>query len=215
MLAQAHDMKEFVNRQLSTYPQLRLIDIYKSCFQDYMGPEHLITDTARVNAYLDQELDGMAGETPAPRYYEPCGPEGKHVRVNLSAVQEGIITKQTLLDAFVRSANGKHPSVKAWKKRWKKMVRIIDGMHLNLPHYAEDRAFIDSVLSQGKYAISHSPEFREAYHPHYRIVERGIFERELKPLLDQATQQQLIKQQNMQQNTQEVQAYLKEYGACD
>ena len=32
--------------------------------------------------------------------------------------------------------------------------------------------------------ISHSPEYREAYHPHYRIVERGIFERELKPLIE-------------------------------
>ena len=32
--------------------------------------------------------------------------------------------------------------------------------------------------------ISHSPEYRETYHPHYRIVERGIFERELKPLIE-------------------------------
>ena len=29
----------FVNRQLQTYPKLRLLDIYKSCFQDYMGAE--------------------------------------------------------------------------------------------------------------------------------------------------------------------------------
>jgi hypothetical protein len=35
----------------------------------------------------------------------------------------------------------------------------------------------------GKYAISHSPEYCEAYHPHYRIVENGIFEREIKTLL--------------------------------
>lgn len=182
--AQAQDVKDFVKRHMESYPQLRLLDIYKSCFQDFMGPEHLVADTASVSAYLDRELDGMAGEAPAAGYYEPCGPQGKHVRVNLSAVQQGVITKQALLDAFVRSANGKHPSVKAWKKRWKKMMRIIDGMHLNLPHYAEDRAFIDGVLKQGKYAISHSPEFREAYHPHYRIVERGIFERELKPLLE-------------------------------
>ena len=171
-LVQARGVKDFVNSHMESYPELRLLDIYKSCFQDFMGPEHLVADTASVSAYLDQELNGMAGETPAAVYYEPCGPDGKHVRVNLSAVQQGIISK--------------HPSVKAWKKRWKKMLRTIDGMHLNLPHQAEDRAFIDGVLKQGKYAISHSPEFREAYHPHYRIVERSIFERELKPLLDQA-----------------------------
>lgn len=36
----------------------------------------------------------------------------------------------------------------------------------------------------GKYAISHSPEYREAYRPHYRIVEKGIFENEIKPLIE-------------------------------
>lgn len=192
-LAQAQDIKVFVNQQLNTYPQLRLLDIYKSCFQDYMGPEHLITDTARVSAYLDEELAMPIDEQAALPYYEPCGPDGRHVRVNLSAVQHGVISRQALLDAFVRSANAGHPSVKSWAKQWHKMARTIDAMHLNLPHYADDRKFIDSVLNVGRYAISHSPEYRDAYQPHYRIVERGIFERELKPALDQATEQQLIR----------------------
>ena len=191
MLAQAQDIKEFVNRQLNSYPQLRLLDIYKSCFQDYMGPEHLITDTARVSAYLDQEL-AVPIDDVLP-YYEPCGPDGRHVRVNLSAVQQGVVSRDALLSAFVRSANAKHPTVKQWNKQWKKMVRTIDAMHLNLPYYSDDRKFIDSVLREGHYATSHSPEYRDAYRPHYRIVERGIFERELKPVLDQATEQQLIK----------------------
>jgi hypothetical protein len=56
-------------------------------------------------------------------------------------------------------------------------------MELNLPNYQQDRALIDSILSVGKYAISHSPEYREAYRPHYRIVEKGIFENEIKPLI--------------------------------
>lgn len=212
-LMQAQDIKEFVTRQIETYPQLRLLDIYKSCFQDYLGPEHLITDKASVEAYLDKELATPIDQTAVLPYYEPCGTQGRHVRVNLSAVQQGIITKQALLDAFVRSANGKHPTVKSWAKQWRKMARTIDAMHLNLPRYDQDRSFIDSVLNAGLYAISHSPEFRNAYRPHYRIVERGIFDREMKAVLDQATEQQLIKLQTMQQNMQEVQAYLKECGA--
>ena len=212
-LMQAQDIKEFVTRQIETYPQLRLLDIYKSCFQDYLGPEHLITDKASVEAYLDKELATPIDQTAVLPYYEPCGPDGRHVRVNLSAVQQGIITKQALLDAFVRSANGKHPTVKSWAKQWRKMARTIDAMHLNLPRYDQDRSFIDSVLNAGLYAISHSPEYRNAYRPHYRIVERGIFEREIKAQLDQATEQQLIKLKTMEQNMQQVQAYLKECGA--
>ena len=33
-------------------------------------------------------------------------------------------------------------------------------------------------------AVHHSHAFNDGYHPHYRIVERGIFERKLKPLID-------------------------------
>ena len=57
-------------------------------------------------------------------------------------------------------------------------------MNLNLPDYDQEKQFIDSILSVGKYAISHSSDYREAYHPHYRIVERRIFEDELKPLIE-------------------------------
>lgn len=48
---------------------------------------------------------------------------------------------------------------------------------------SEDKLYIDSILSVGKYAISHSPEYRDAYHPHYRIISRDIFEREIEPLI--------------------------------
>ena len=48
----AQDIKEFVNQQLKTYPKSRLLDIYKSCFQDYMGAEHLVSDKQRVKAYI-------------------------------------------------------------------------------------------------------------------------------------------------------------------
>ena len=67
--------------------------------------------------------------------------------------------------------------------RWECIVNTIEGMELHLPHYSEDHRYIDSILSKGKYAVSHSPEFREAYHPHYRIVRRDIFEQSIKPLI--------------------------------
>lgn len=34
-----------------------------------------------------------------------------------------------------------------------------------------------------KYVVSHSAAFREAYHPHYRIVRRDIFEQEILPTI--------------------------------
>ena len=180
----AQDIVGFVNRQMESYPQSRLLDIYKSCFQDYMGAEHLVSDKDRVKAYLDEELNTTTLDELMPWYYEPCGIDGNYVRVSIRAVKEGIMTEDLLLDAFIRSANNPlRPTIEAWRDRWHEIIGTIDEMHLNQPNYLEDKQFIDSVLSKDKYAISHSPEYREAYHPHYRIVERGIFEQEILPQL--------------------------------
>ena len=177
----AQDIRGFINRQLQNYPKSRLLDIYKSCFQNYMGAEHLVSDRQMVTAYLDEELNTTSLDDLMPWYYEPCGIEGNYVRVSLRTVKEGIIQENLLLDAFIRSANNKErPSVDSWREQWHKIIGTIEQMNLNLPSYSEDKQFIDSILSAGKYAISHSPEYREAYHPHYRIVERNIFEREIK-----------------------------------
>ena len=180
----AQDIEKFVKWQMETYQESRLLDIYKSCFQDYMGAEHLVTDSERVKAYLDEELETTTLDELMPWYYEPCGIDSNYYRVSIRAIKENIITEEMLLDAFVRSANSvERPSVESWRTRWHVIIGTIDQMQLDLPHYEEDKLSIDSILNAGKYAISHSPEYRETYHPHYRIVERSIFEKEIKPYL--------------------------------
>ena len=180
----AQNVETFVRHQLSEYPKSRLLDIYKSCFQDYMGPEHIVKDTAQVRRYMDYELSHFSLPTSKQPYYEPCGLKGRYVRVSLKVVKEKMVSKELLMDAFIRSANSKkRPSVGSWKKKWKKILRKIDVLHLDLPAYQSDKEYIDSVLQKGKYATSHSVDYGEAYHPHYRIIERAIFEREILPLL--------------------------------
>ena len=181
----AQDVEGFINRQMQTYPKSRLLDIYKSCFQDYMGAEHLVSDRQRVKAYLDEELNTISLDDLMPWYYEPCGIDSSYYRVSIRAIKESLVSEDLLLNAFIRSANSeKRPSVELWSERWHKIIGTIDQMKLDMPNYQEDKQFIDSVLSVGKYAISHSPDYREAYHPHYRIVERNIFEKEIKSLID-------------------------------
>lgn len=181
----ARDIRDFVRQQMADYPKAHLLDIYKSCFQDYMGAEHLISDSERVKVYLDQELATTDIDEMSGWYYEPCGTEGHFVRVSLRVVKEGIITSDDLLGTFLHSVDCvKRPSVKSWKRQWRKMMDEIDKMNLDLPDYDREKRYIDSLLNAGKYAVSHSPEYRDAYHPHYRIIERSVFEQELKPLID-------------------------------
>ena len=184
IFASAQDIQTFVQKQMETYPKSRLLDIYKSCFQDYMGAEHLVSDRQRVKAYLDEELQSTSLDSLMTWLYEPCGVDGRYVRVSIRAIKEGLIKEDMLLDAFIRSANtSERRSIESWRDRWHVIIGTIEQMQLLLPNYDEDKQFIESILSAGKYAISHSPEYRGAYHPHYRIVEKGIFEREIKPLI--------------------------------
>ena len=232
VLLLAQDVESFVNKQLETYPQSRLLDIYKSCFQDYMGAEHLVADRQSVKAYLDQELETTNVDALMPWHYEFCGIDGNYVRVSLKVIKENLITKDMLLDAFIRSANerssehhpslpengrvvtdeceangGKRPSVESWRERWNVIIGVIDQMGVNLPDYTKDKLFLDSILSISKYAISHSPEYREAYRPHYRIVERGIFEKEIKPLLE--SKMMVVRMAEIEVYPQYLEEYLK------
>ncbi len=119
----AQDIQGFVNKQLETYPKSRLLDIYKSCFQDYMGAEHLVSDRQRVKAYLDEELKSTSLDDLMPWYYEPCGIDGQYIRVSIRAVKEEVITEDLLLDAFIRSANTrKRPTVESWRDKWHKII---------------------------------------------------------------------------------------------
>lgn len=182
--ALAQDIQSFIRQQMILYPKSHVLDLYKSCFQDYMGAEHLVSNREQVKAYLDEELATTDIDDLPEWLYEPCGITGRYVRVSLRTVKEGFVTEEMLLDAFVRSANIKRPSIKSWSRKWHKIIGTIDKMNLNLSDYDREKQFIDSILSVGKYAISHSSDYREAYHPHYRIVERRIFEDELKPLIE-------------------------------
>ena len=178
------EVESFVTTLLEHYPQARLLDIYKSCFQDYMGAEHLVNDTASARSYLEQELATTDVSDLQSWYYEPCGVNGNYVRVSLRAIMEDKITTEALLNAFIASANDdERPTVERWAARWHEIVGTIEQMGLALPYYDQDKQSIEQVLAQGRYAISHSPDYREAYAPHYRIVRRDIFERDLHPLL--------------------------------
>ena len=169
-------MRSAIERQLATYPESTLQDIYKSFYQEHFGPGHIISDTASVRRYLMRELSEMS-ETQSP-YFEPTGSQGDYVRVYLSAVADSLITAEQLLDAFVRSANlWQEPTVN-WMEKWEAIVSIIQANKMEVQGFEAGLPLLTEAARNNQ-AVHHSRHYNEAYHPHYRIVERSIFEREL------------------------------------
>jgi hypothetical protein len=173
-------MRSAIERQLVTYPESTLQDIYKSFYQEHFGPGHIISDTASARRYLMRELSEM-GKTQSP-YFEPTGSQGDYIRVYLSAVANSLITAEQLLDAFVRSANSRQEPTVSWMEKWETIVSIIQANKIELEGFETDLPLLTEAARNNQ-AVHHSRRYNEAYHPHYRIVERGIFERELYPAL--------------------------------
>jgi hypothetical protein len=164
------------------YPKSTLRDLYKNFFQDYFGPGHIIANTDAANNYLRQELSSVTefeGDD-----YEYTGYKGKMVRVNLKVIADGRVPYDKYLDAFLRSVNGiTPPSIEEWKAEWAKIDSVIMTMDIVLDNAEKDRQEITQLLNENKFVMHHSRQFNEHYAPHYRIIERKIFEEEILPLI--------------------------------
>lgn len=164
-----------VERQFSDYPESTLQDIYKAFYQEHFGPEHMISDIERVGNYLKSELS-MMGEDRSRVYFESIGVEGNYVRVYLDAITDGLVTAAQLLQAFVESANaGNEPAID-WATKWEAIVEVVDEIK---PGFGSEERELLRQASLNDQAVHHSRAYSAAYHPHYRIVERNIFEKNM------------------------------------
>lgn len=151
------------------YPMATLQDIYKTCYQDYFGAEHLVSDSASVRLYLQRELDECRDTDMSlmPRR-EPTGFRHRYTRVNLVCVVDGELSMEQLLAMFLEAAGKDNAFSDNWAEEWNKIERI--ALEVN-PQWTDNDLQVElREAAQNKYAVRHSQAFRETYNPHYRIV---------------------------------------------
>ncbi len=172
-----------VNKQLKQYPCSTLQDIYKTCFQDVFGPEHLVSDTQKVMSYIDYEIKQEYNE--AFPLYEYCGLNGNFVRVNISAVKQGYLDKQTLAECFIASASREHSmTINQWVVVWREICHYIQTNYKDrLTNFQNDSLYIENLLKKNEYAWVHSRAFHDTYLPHYRIIAKDLFFEKIYPKL--------------------------------
>ena len=152
-----------------TYPKATLQDLYKTCYQDFFGPGHLISDTAAAKQYIRYELEQCAAEDlslmPAN---EPTGFWHRFVRANLGQIIDGKMTEEALLEAFLHAANSAKPVHDNWLEEWIQIEHIALQVH---PEWRNEKlqAALRKAASNNQ-AVRHSDAFRTSYFPHYRII---------------------------------------------
>ena len=181
----ACSVRAAVERQLHDYPASTLLDLYKSFFQDRFGPGHIVSDSTAAGSYLRRELaEAAANGGYAGSYYEPAGCGEQFYRVSLAVIADGKVSYDTYFDAFMRSVRDIEPvEVERWRNEWQEIGATIAGMQLDLPDYAADSTAIADLLASGRYASHHSRAYNARYRPHYRLIRKDIFEKELEPII--------------------------------
>ena len=105
--AKIEKIKKAVIEELTIHPKATLIDIYKFFFLGAFGPGHMIKDRQSAVDYLNRELQTAAKFDTLP--WQAVGYEKQYYRLNLRLVKNGLICKDSLIEAFVQSANSARP----------------------------------------------------------------------------------------------------------
>lgn len=151
------------------YPLATLQDIYKTCYQDYFGAEHLMNDTAAAHNYLSMELEACRDtDMSAMPKRELTGFRHRFTRINLACVVDGELTEEQLLTMFIDAAGKDNAFGDGWKEEWTK----IESIALKVcPSWSDQELQVElREAAKNKQAVRHSEAFRNTYNPHYRIV---------------------------------------------
>ncbi len=179
-MAQTDDeLTKSLDSYMRTYPQSHLRDLYKFCFQDFFGLEHLLTDSLAAARYIEKEVASM-GQDPSPEINNMPTLTGRYVRVDLNLVRTGKLSVGALVSAMFRSLDEEHgvtpQRLEEWKQQWERILLCLKNVENQPLNYDEDLTEITTLLDSGKYATHHSRHFNETYRQHYRIVSRKAFE---------------------------------------
>lgn len=168
-------IKTAIEADLKLYTQETLIDLYKSYFQGYWGPGHLIPDSTSAHEYMEYELENAIEFDNV--MWQPLAHYNRYYRLNLKYVKDGVIPDSEYLSAFIQSANiPEKPELKDWIIEWDKVISVIEEFGIKVNNYEEDKNYIKALLNDGKYPVHHSDEFREIYNPHYRVITKKHFD---------------------------------------
>jgi len=174
-----------LREQIENHPNQTLQDVYKSCYQDEYGPGHLISNESSAINSLFQEINSIEKDYNPPTLIEKTGIYGNYLRVDLTLVRDGIVPFFVLFRALTISATiGGQKSDKNWDKIWNEIAQAIIDSDLRFENFEEDLKRLEIISKSDDKVVHHSEMYENTYHPHYRIIEKNVFNDVIKPYIN-------------------------------
>jgi uridine kinase/predicted membrane protein len=190
------EIERVIKDQIRLYPGAQAVDLLKVIYQNEFGPGHLITDKAKAEKLLADEIE-RAGVTPfgavsdsaemhqgteAPENSENLSAAEKTAedvfefignrlcRLNVRAIERPGLSPETFYRFFELTAIHTRGSEESFLRK----VRVLKKM-CGKKGFPATAAEIDAAVSMwqagGGGLFSHSESFKTAYKPAYRVVE--------------------------------------------
>ena len=151
------------------YPLMQPTDAVKLIYQNEFGGGHLIRDEEACLNYLRREYADLEKDQTAPL----CEDIGNGIiRVNLAAVKPEDL--EQLGRAFIDSAAKHKGTMDRFLNKLEVLRKLANEGVFNFDTNALN-AYLSEYEAAGYPAVSHSPEYRQAYKPAYRIIRKAYF----------------------------------------
>jgi len=167
--AENKELCRTLTRHAQKYPRMQPCDAVKLLYQGEFGGDHQLKDGGQAFlTRLREECAGTARDLSAP-LTEDIG-EG-WLRVFLPALDTEAFPPETLARAFVLSAQTRTGNQERFLQKLDTLCALTrEGLFAFTAGELED--FLRPYIADGCPPVSHSPTYREAYHPAYRILRR-------------------------------------------
>ena len=166
-------LKELLTWHLANKKSLQVQDVYKLFYQGVHGPAHMLKNLNSAEQYLYSEYRNV-GESTHEFLLDPVSLDGSVVRVNLRPykAQRGNIKK--LFKVLHLSAQQIRGENEEFVAVWDQFVPLVKAGQLQFPLH-EVKIFDEQLRTHGPRTVHHSPEYREANKPAYRVVMREVY----------------------------------------
>jgi len=143
-------------------------DVYKLLYQGILGLEHLVASPEDFAARLRAEYEGVSADNTEP-LWEAVRPDGTLGRLNLRPFRAREGDVEQLTAACLRTAGQVWGTLDELRAAWATFVELCRAGQW--PDFLPEVLAFSAWIEDGGYPVAHhSPRYREANRPAYRLV---------------------------------------------
>lgn len=161
-------VSQLLGSHFARHPAMGLPDVYKLLHQAALGPAHAVSDDDALTR-LVAEIAAL-GPGPQEPLADVISPDGRLARIDLRACVKAALDPAKLAQAFAETAATYPASPEKLAKFCGCLGDLADAGGLPFPR-ADVEAYMSARREAGWPAVHHSPAYREAYAPAYRVVD--------------------------------------------